>query len=57
MYAVDWTSLLTRTHRNCSACAGCPHTAPRPKTSRLLPAVSGTVWALGLTSLFTDISS
>jgi MFS family permease len=57
MYAIDWTGLLTRTHRNCSACAGCPHTAPKPKTSRLLPAVSGTVWALGLTSLFTDVSS
>jgi len=58
MYAIDWTSLLTRTHRNCSACAGCPHTAPREATkSRLLPSVSGTVWALGVTSLFTDISS
>ena len=57
MYAIDWTSLITRTHRNCSACAGCPHTAPRAKTSKLLPSVSGTVWALGLTSLFTDISS
>lgn len=57
MYAIDWTSLITRTHRNCSACAGCPHSAPRAKTSKLLPSVSGTVWALGLTSLFTDISS
>lgn len=61
MYATDWTSLLSRTHRNCSACAGCPHTtaSPRPDGAgrRLLPLVSPTVWALGFTSLFTDISS
>jgi MFS family permease len=58
MYAIDWTGLLTRTHRNCSACATCPHTERRAHpASRLLPAVSGTVWALGITSLFTDVSS
>jgi MFS family permease len=61
MYATDWTSLLSRTHRNCSACAGCPHAtaSPRPAGAgrRLLPLVSPTVWALGFTSLFTDISS
>jgi hypothetical protein len=61
VYATDWASLLTRTHRNCSACAGCPHTAARPRpdsaVKRLLPVVSPTVWALGFTSLFTDISS
>src|SRR4051794_34573059 len=59
MDAIDWTGLLTRTHRNCSACATCPRAQWRPasSSSRLLPAVSTTVWALGVTSLFTDISS
>jgi MFS family permease len=58
MYAIDWTGLLTRTHRNCSACASCPHTERRTTAaSRFLPTVSSTVWALGLTSLFTDVSS
>ena len=59
MYAIDWASLLTRTHRGCSACASCPRGADAPAHThaRRLPAVSGTVWALGLTSLFTDISS
>jgi MFS family permease len=59
MYAIEWSTLLTRTHRNCSACATCPHTAPateRTATGRL-PAVSPTVWALGATSMLTDISS
>jgi MFS family permease len=59
--STDWASLLSRTHRNCSACATCPHiSAPASddrRTTRLLPAVSGTVWALGVTSFFTDISS
>ena len=58
MYAIDWTGLLSRTHRNCSACATCPHTRRSAEASRRwLPAVSATVWALGVTSLFTDISS
>jgi MFS family permease len=57
MYAIDWAGLLTRTHRNCSACAGCPHTAAPAAAARFLPQVSRTVWALGLTSLFTDVSA
>ena len=58
--SVDWAGLLSRTHRNCGACATCPHVevaaAEGIRKSRL-PAVSGTVWALGLTSLLTDVSS
>jgi len=61
MPAADWTTLLARTHRNCSACANCPHTSttavPPSGVRSWIPAVSGTVWALGFTSLFTDISS
>jgi len=58
MHAVDWTGFLARTHRNCSACANCPHKAPDAQASaRWLPTVSATVWALGITSLFTDVSS
>jgi MFS family permease len=62
MYSVDWAGLLKRTHRNCSACTNCPHTAAvghqdATTKRRWLPVVSPTVWALGLTSLFTDVSS
>ena len=59
MYAIDWSTLLTRTHRNCSACVTCPHTGEKSQAAarRWLPAVSPTVWALGFTSMFTDISS
>lgn len=59
--STDWAGLLSRTHRNCSACATCPRISVPASgdrgTTRLLPAVSGTVWALGITSFFTDISS
>jgi len=58
--SIDWASLLSRTHRNCGACATCPHVDVAPaegiRKSRL-PTVSGTVWALGFTSLLTDVSS
>lgn len=55
--AISWGTLLARTHRNCSACAGCPHTAAASATNSRVPAVSGTVWALAATSLLTDVSS
>jgi nitrate/nitrite transporter NarK len=60
MYAIDWASLLTRSHRGCPGCAECPRTrtgAAKGIQTRRVPVVSRTVWALGLTSLFTDISS
>lgn len=63
MTATTWTNLLARTHRNCSACTNCPHTphtADSPaagRRRRWLPVVSSTVWALGFTSLLTDVSS
>src|SRR5262245_51342944 len=51
MYAIDWSTLLART-RNRTATQASPGAR-----AGWLPAVSGTVWALGFTSLFTDISS
>src|SRR6185295_11044094 len=59
MYAIDWSSLFTRTHRNCSACATSPNTnkTATAAKARWIPTVSQTVWALGFTSLFTDVSS
>jgi len=62
MYAIDWAGLLTRSYRNGSASATAPNAAATDASTvsrlrRLVPVVSGTVWALGFTSLFTDISS
>jgi MFS family permease len=60
MYAIDWASLLTRTHRGCATCASCTTSsavASSDARPRRLPIVSPTVWALGITSLLTDISS
>ena len=60
MYAIDWASLFDRRHRNCAGCRRCQPAADQGTTaagSSRMPVVSGTVWALGLTSLFTDISS
>src|SRR3954464_5428390 len=42
MYAIDWAALLGR---------------KRKGSGGWIPAVSQTVWALGFTSMFTDISS
>ena len=54
MYAIDWAGLLTRparTGQNASA-------AERAGRFRsLVPVVHQTVWALGITSLLTDVSS
>jgi MFS family permease len=54
MYAIDWAGLLTRPSR----------TGPVVSTERraarlqsLVPVVHRTVWALGITSLLTDVSS
>lgn len=44
MYAIDWSTLLTRKKEG-------------PATGRWVPAASPTVWALGFTSMCTDISS
>lgn len=58
MYALDWSTLLTRPRsRAVVADPDAAASAPRPVRTRWLAAVSGTVWALGFTSLFTDISS
>ena len=57
MYAIDWSSLFTRTRTQTAAQTGAQPMALAPARARGLPAVSGTVWALGFTSLFTDISS
>lgn len=45
MYSIEWSRIFSRRRRNGDAPA------------RWLPLVSRTVWALGMTSLFTDISS
>lgn len=61
MYSVDWAGLLNRTAVGKSSLA--PDVAPAATLrSRLaaafaMPGVSPTVWYLGLTSFFTDISS
>src|SRR5919108_1946287 len=49
MYAIDWASLLKKQPS--------PADTGAPAKSRILPAVSPTVWALGFTSFFTDVSS
>lgn len=61
MYAIDWVQILTRTPaksppptESANASSAVPGDQP---ARRWLPAVHPTVWALGFTSLFTDISS
>ena len=50
MYLIDWTSLFTRRRG--------PGAPPADGARRSwLPAVSRTVWALGFTSMLTDVSS
>jgi MFS family permease len=46
MYAIDWAIIFSRKDRSGQAAR-----------TTAFPAVSRTVWALGITSLFTDISS
>jgi MFS family permease len=58
MYAIDWTSLFLRSRAAVAQPDG--STAPAGEAvagRRRLPAVSPTVWALGFTSLLTDVSS
>ncbi|MEO8681309.1 MAG: MFS transporter [Vicinamibacterales bacterium] len=62
MYSVDWAGLLTRPLRRASVGdVSADKTAPSNQAAGSirgwLPAVSATVWALGLTSFFTDVSS
>lgn len=58
MYAIDWASLLTRSNRGPSAASQAADDGTGSSTrARRFPRVSGTVWALGVTSFFTDISS
>ena len=60
MYNVDWAGLLSRTPAAESAQAdGSPTGAVRtgPLARIMSPGVSRTVWCLGLTSFFTDVSS
>ena len=53
MYAIDWALVF---NRNRPAQSAATTTTASGRASRL-PIVSRTVWALGVTSLFTDISS
>ena len=62
MYSVEWSKLFSRSRRAGAApdalAEGEVAAEDRvTRRGRLLPAVSRTVWALGLTSLLTDISS
>ena len=53
MYAIDWTSLFSRSRAGAAQRDGASGTGRRSR----IPAVSPTVWALGFTSLLTDVSS
>jgi MFS family permease len=59
MYNVDWAGLLSRAPTPAPGTGASPEgTARRGPLARFLPArISQTVWCLGLTSLFTDVSS
>jgi MFS family permease len=59
MYSIDWQFLLSKNHRGGKACADRESTcaALAQEQRRRVPIVSSTVWALGITSFFTDISS
>jgi MFS family permease len=48
MYAIDWTTVLTRPARRADGSS---------RLKSLVPVVHRTVWALGITSLLTDVSS
>jgi MFS family permease len=54
MYAIDWAGLLTRPGRTGQNDAAA---APAGRLRSLVPVVHRTVWALGITSLLTDVSS
>jgi MFS family permease len=60
MYNVDWAGLLSRAPAPGSAQQGVPPegTARKGPFARILsPGITRTVWLLGLTSFFTDVSS
>jgi MFS family permease len=59
MYLIEWTRIFSRSGRVDPAPASGEGTGAVETSRRFkwLPAVSGTVWALGWTSLLTDISS
>src|SRR5450755_2089111 len=59
MYSIDWSKVFSRKPRGGSAPAGVePSIKGQEATQKgWLPTVSKTVWALGFTSLLTDISS
>ena len=62
MYPIDWSKVFSRTRSSVPSPAASDtdetNTAPgASKSRRWLPVVSRTVWALGFTSLLTDISS
>lgn len=54
MYAIDWAGLLTKPARTGGEAAAGTRTG---RLRALVPVVHRTVWALGITSLLTDVSS
>ena len=58
MYAIDWSLIFNRRERRATPGAtATAAAAPTAARSSRLPAISPTVWALGVTSLLTDVSS
>ena len=59
MYAIDWTSLFSRSRAATAQPDGSTAPAAEAGAGRRsrVPALSPTVWALGFTSLLTDVSS
>ncbi|HEU5080693.1 MAG TPA: MFS transporter [Opitutaceae bacterium] len=58
MYSIDWSNIFPRKRaKPVDQSAVADGSSPRRKSFISIPAVSRTVWALGFTSLLTDISS
>src|ERR671918_3154075 len=63
MYSIDWEGLFSRPHQTCPGCERCRPSRDFTSTTQARTGwtwsfkVSGTVWALGFTSLLTDVSS
>ena len=57
MYSIDWLKIFPRSPRSAAETGGSLVDAAAAPAQRRLPRVGPTVWALGFTSLLTDISS
>src|SRR6476659_8776731 len=58
MYAIDWSAIFGRSPSKSATPVGTDTaTAARPESRSFFSRISPTVWALGFTSLLTDVSS